>query len=1103
MIKVDINGIDFTSRVEIDLSFVEKLNRELDEGYISIPHSFRATPFSMFDIVDIYEDETLLFSGRISMDRVSVSSFNDRLFNHEIHLVEHTKILEKYIVKGKTFTKSISLGADPAYTLLDVVEIIRETTPLEVVSLKETFRPFKIPQETIDLLDNVIAPEFNFKDLTLRQALDQVASVIDSIVRLDRNGNLLLTQFDKLKDKISFIANDYKISQNINDYSTTIESEMLNSVMGANDLENTLYEEIYPSERTFTTLRSNDYLFGFENLTHIPTPRPIYKVNDVRIMVFVFSVTSQTPQQFPGSTTLASGFIEISIANRVLPFEVWNTLDIGSGVELIDRTKFFKNNTFYYRYGQKNIYVGESFGLFGTQTAVENTIKNAAIDHFINIGIIPPEMETWEYEDENEVLFRIQGVEPAFTEAAMTNRGLLPSRVYYTPIPRAQRFQVERDTISEVNLYSETIVNQQTRLIDVEKYGNNLKGRINQMGNSVKQLSHRVGSPTETFDIGDFIQDNGLYVITQKEVIIHRDYTIANYELTRNFNNFSQFMGVDKEIRQSEVGEANRTVERDLIYKEYIEIDVLENLGSVGKNTAVTLNDTIPILRTLDKNFEHDYIKFGYIETDTIDTKILVGVNKLSGGNTFGLSFELENNVSAGNKLVEEEGLFNIANRSFNEPVRYADTQARFENLKFYAYHEEPDTIDFNIVDQDYQESDRNTARIIADEAPIIDDSIIPQSPPIIEGEWYVSKDNREVIKFTLLYPFLSSNHEKVIVGNKLVELNGLNRKGKNNVQLWVYENRRFDSSDVNKSLEAPDIVYDSNLSLIFSNANQRIIIDNNIPSGHSWALVDDNGFPYLMSNTDARAIIFNFVNKREDVIYSYFLGKVERVELSSGLLISSNVSTIDIDFEIVSLSSLLKAKTTLDFDTVITEFDEIELSSMLKLNNLISFTTIITDPTPSVSLSSKDILKTTLEFETDITPPSESLDLVSVTIIKCSLGFTANPTLFTVRAKTDTPNPTSGTPMQWGIENTSYNQTGTANLNSTSFTTLRTDVPFDSTVYFQIPQSFVFNSNTYVLDSVTTTSGNVVNFGGGDFEINNVIGNADITIKYLILGGF
>lgn len=887
MIKVTINDIDFTSRVEIDLSFVEKLNRELDEGYISIPHSFRATPFSMFDIVNIFWDNQLIFSGRISMDRVNVASYGDNLYNHEISLVEHTKILEKYIVKGKTFTRPIGLNAGQPYTLLNVVQILRDTTPLELDLIKTAFRPFKIPQETSDLLSGIIAPEFNFKDLTLRQALDQVASTIDSIVRLDSQGNLLINQFDKLKDKIQFVANDYIISQNINDYTVSLESEMLNPVMGANDFENRLLDEVYPSENTFTTLRSNDYLFGFGDATHIPTPRPIYRVNDVRVLVNIASITKQP---LDGEVELlASDNLEISIASRVLPFEVWDTLDIGSGGSLLNINNFFKNNTFYYKYGEKNIYVGELFGLFGTKTSIDNVIRLSAVEHFVKTGLLPNGMVTFEFEDENDVLFKVLGVSSPYLDSTIEAQGALLSRVFYTPIPRALRFQVERDTISEVDFYSETITNQQTRLVDINKYGNNLKGRVNQMGNSIKQLSHRVSSPLDTFDVGDFIIDDGLYVLTQKEVIVHRNHTIVNYEFTRNFNNFSQFIGIDKEIRQSEIGPSNRTVERDLLYKEYIEIDVVESNVAVGENEILTLKNTTPILRTLDKNYEHDYLKFGKIETNTTNDSYFVGLNKVVGGNVFSLNFELENNVMVGKKLREDNQLL-LPNRRFNEPVVYGNSQARFSTLTFKSYKEILNTTDFNLLDQAYTGQIIDEARTIADQAPIIDSNILPSESPIIQGEWYVEKDNREVIKFNLMYMFLSQDNEKVIVGNKLVELNGLMRKGTNDVQLWVYENRMFDTTDKNKSLEAPDIVYDNNLNLTFSDSNRRIIINNQIPLGYSWALVNNEGFPYLMSNTDNKVIVFNFRNKRSSVKY---LGDIYKFSV----LVASGIGNSTLDF--------------------------------------------------------------------------------------------------------------------------------------------------------------------------------------------------------------
>lgn len=958
MIKVLINEIDFTNRVEIDISFVQKLNRELDEGYISIPHSFRATPFGMFDIVDIFEDEQLIFSGRISMDRVGVASFNDKLYNHEINIIEHTKVLEKYIIKGKTFTRPLDSSFGTPYTILEVLELLRNTNPLELASISSFFRPFNIPQETVDITTNIIAPEFNFKDLTLRQALDQVASVLDSIVKLDREGRLFFTEFDKLKDKIEFVANNYLISQNINDYSTTLESEMLNSVMGSDDIINDQLEEVYPSKTGFTTLRSNGYLFGFEDDSHIPTRRPIYRVNDVITLVEV-TVNKTLPGE--PQENVINDIREMSIGDRVLPFETWNTLDVDSG--LVDASptpiefrpdEFFKNNTFYYKYGKKNIFVGETFGLFGTDNVIEPLIFASTMARLREQGILPLDMDTSPYVDSNGTEWELLNALVPNSITQVENKGKFLSRVFYAPIPRALRFQVERDTLSEVNFYSETVVNQQTRLIDVDKYGNNLKGRVNQMGNSVKKLAHRVSSPLETFDIGDFILDDGLYVITQKEVIIHRNHTVVNYELTRNFNNFSQFMGINTEIRQSEVGESNRTVERDLLYKEFVEIETSKNTNQVGDNESLTLLNKEPFIRTLDKNVSHEGLDFSVFTNEEFDDWFTVSLNKISGGNTVGFNFEVENNVSIGNQLREESRI-TLPDRSFNEPVPYTDKQGRFENLKVRMYKESlyPD----NITDNNEYEA----AAVFANKLPFVSNNDLPNQIPIIEGEWFVSKDNREVIKFSLLYPILSKNIEELVIGNRFSLLNGLIKKGQNNVQLWVYENRRFDTSDSNKSLEAPDIVYDGNLQLSFNVQQNRIIIQNNIPSNNSWALVDDEGFPYLMSNTDDNVIILNFKNKRSGVKYDFFTLKTEEIELIASSISSAVFNGFGDEVEFEEFKSSTTSKSIIDFTT----------QQLL-----------------GVSLSSVSISETTIDFTAN---PIEGEEFVSQTVSQGTINITFN----------------------------------------------------------------------------------------------------------------
>ena len=1089
MIKVEINGVDFTSRVEIDLSFVEKLNRELDEGYISIPHSFRARPFSMFDVVDIFWDDTLIFSGRISLDRVTVASFNDRLFNHEISLVEHTKILEKYIIKGKTFTKPLEESQVPAYTILEVLQILRNTNPLELESLKTSYRPFNIPQETIDLTSGVIAPEFNFKDLTLRQALDQVASVLDSIVRLDRNSDLTFTQYDKLKDKINFVANNYLISQNINDYSTTVESEMLNSVMGANDVVNDDLEEVYPSKTGYTTLRSTGYLFGFEDDAHIPTSRPIYRVNNVVTPVEII-VNKQEPQQ--SQETVLDDILEIPIGDRVLPFETWNTLDIDEGVFGQDTLpvefkpdNFFKNNTAYFRYGKKNIFVGEVFGVFGINNVLLPLVYASTFAHLRNIGVLPQGMNTSPYIDENGVEWELFRALPPSSISSIENRGKFLARVFYTPIPRALRFQIERDTINEINFYSETVVNQQTRLIDIEKYGNNLKGRVNQMGNSVKQLSHRIDSPLESFNIGDFILDDGLYVITQKEVIVHRQHTIVNYELTRNFNNFSQFMGVNKQIRQSEVGESDRTIERDLLYKEFIEIETTKNTQAIGLDNSLTILDKEPIIRTIDPNTTHEGIDFSVFTNEEFNDWFVVSLNKVSGGNTIGFNFELESNISAGDQLRIDSRII-LPDRSFNEPVPYADSQARFENLKLRLYKES--LYDTPITDS----GSFNAAVDFADKLPFVDDADLPVESPLIEGEWYVAKDNREVIKFSLLYPILSKNIENLVIGNRFALLNGITKDGQTNVQLWVYESRRFDTSDANKSLEAPDIVYDQNIDLLFNISDNKIIIQNEIPANHSWALVDDEGYPYLMSNNDNHVIILNFENKRRGIQY---LG-LKPVFLEF-LVEAVGESTIEfIAAEAIDLLSNTTSNSTIEFtaiDGILIEAESVGSSEItlnvefISLESVSSGVTELTVPIEFISLETNAVSTSEISYQS-----FQPLILNSISESETELTFNAEVkfsssgnfgTITSGGGNSNTLTAAPGGVIKVNIGNIFGVGTLRASINGGAFVT----VSDGSTLTIQNNQTLQFNV-------LTSTSWNAI-VAVTDNITNNTVGTLGINI--------
>jgi len=126
--------------------------------------------------------------------------------------------------------------------------------------------------------------------------------------------------------------------------------------------------------------------------------------------------------------------------------------------------------------------------------------------------------------------------------------------------------------------------------------------------------------------------------------------------------------------------------------------------------------------------------------------------------------------------------------------------------------------------------------------------------------------------------------------------------------------------------------------------------------------------------------------------------------------------------------------------------------------------------------------------------------DLIETNSTSC--GYVEQPTTYTFRAKTQTSSSTSGTPVQWEITASGYSQSGQTNLNSSSFTTLRSDVPGSASVYINVPSSFVFNSTTYILQGVLSSRGTVQTISSTEFEVLNVTGDTDLTVNYNVQGG-
>lgn len=883
MIKVFLDGVEISNRVEIDLSFVEKLDMELDEGFIVLAHSERKQPFEMFSTIEIFENEQIIFSGKISQDNVSLSSYADELFNHNITIIEHTKILEKFLVTGKTFTQPTDETTVPFYTLYDVVESLRKTSRFSLFGNEEINAPFKIPQELEDELNLIVSPEFSFKDITLREALNEVFFYIDSIVRIDRNDNISLERFNDLKGEIEFFTENFKRDQNILDYSTTMSTDILNSVNTDYGFSKYNYE-YYPGKDLWTNPRSLSLSqFNFEE-GFVPTPKPIYKIEDLFIGAEL-KIIKKNKETLAEETIIDTDLYPLNITRNVVEKQEYSTLPTRL---LNDVFALTKESTIYYTYGSKNLNIGQSFGVFDTQTIFSNLLQ-AVLPFTLRKDFDIPEDADWFgfsrlFDDGNFQWLVTVSLLGNFQTGDFLKRHEGLFRVKYIPILPSIRYEVVRDDVSEVFIDTKTIANQKLRIVDLERFTNNMKGRINQLGNSGLILSHKVGSISETFNIGDFTTEK--FVITKKEVIVQRDHYIVNYELNKNFNKMSQFMGVDQEIRQFEIGEAGRTLDRDLNYNEFVEIYADDN-GQSNTGSSTLIQSSI-LLNTVNPDYSAlNFAKYSVftspqlLDDDNNQVALNLPVYRVSGGNAFGFYMDFETNASAGDQLlIGDNKWYNFESfRRYNTPFKYTDEIGRLESF-LLSIHD----------GALFAENDFESENFAAEQLPVFTKTFSNQ---FMSGSFYVDKDNRERLKMTFLYHLLSKNLGEVVIGELFSTNNSFFIEETNIVQLRAWNDRMFLIRDKNRLLNNEDLKI-TNPNITFNYDENYFEINDNISSYGSWALTNDEGHPYIMVNSNKKRIVFEFKGFRSGVDFG---GQVPEGNLKRPTLVTSSSTSDSVMF--------------------------------------------------------------------------------------------------------------------------------------------------------------------------------------------------------------
>ena len=117
-VAVYIGGINYTHYVAMPFKWGNFLDEQLDEAYISLRRSKRRT-FAPLTPVEIHLKNELYWKERtvktkkevkrfiIANDKADESPVGSGLYNHELYLIEITKLAECVVVDTCTFTNDL------------------------------------------------------------------------------------------------------------------------------------------------------------------------------------------------------------------------------------------------------------------------------------------------------------------------------------------------------------------------------------------------------------------------------------------------------------------------------------------------------------------------------------------------------------------------------------------------------------------------------------------------------------------------------------------------------------------------------------------------------------------------------------------------------------------------------------------------------------------------------------------------------------------------------------------------------------------------------------------------------------------------------------
>ena len=401
----------------------------------------------------------------------------------------------------------------------------------------------------------------------------------------------------------------------------------------------------------------------------------------------------------------------------------------------------------------------------------------------------------------------------------------LAFQVSYIPIYSARAEQTKTN-IKGMKMPRTLAFNQGANLVETRYYGENMKGVIARLGN-VDRVRTFIGRKLTSIPQVGQLFDEDYYISSVAVEFDAYDYK-CTMELSKDFNRLSQYIGINSQKRYYEVSE-KQAYEREINYTDYLVIgDSVENQNTLFSGTEEGMQYLVDAFIQ-----QWNLYTVSAVEAQGEDsegnklTLVVLPVVSNAFGNSVVLTFSYENNYSAGNQAVYN-GVGEVIGY-FQQGVPYADVYGRMEylNLNYSDRYSSPSN------------SDRQTeiGTMLPSGFEMSGNFLSTEISPL-----RVEKDNKEQLSFNYQLEFVT-NRSSIIIGSHLARLCPFVRgsaKG-HGAKLYVLPRRISKFADVIDLTGATLIHSFEGTSDCYVDSDGKIKFTPQTTSGagQAWVLVD------------------------------------------------------------------------------------------------------------------------------------------------------------------------------------------------------------------------------------------------------------------------